>query len=59
MFHNKIGLPIDKQHYYELNATGMDQKGVKINFIWIKQDPRIIFILKTIFLYELLDLFNP
>ena len=26
MFHNKIRLPIDKQHYYELNATGMDKK---------------------------------
>jgi hypothetical protein len=31
MFHNKIRLLDDKQHYYEFNATGMGQKGVKMN----------------------------
>jgi hypothetical protein len=30
MFHNNIRLLADKQHYYEFNATGMDQKEVKI-----------------------------
>jgi hypothetical protein len=51
MFHDKTRLPNDKEYYYEFNATEMDQKGVKINFILIKQDPRIIFILKIHFLY--------
>jgi hypothetical protein len=23
----------DKQHYYEFNASGMDQKGVKMNYL--------------------------
>jgi hypothetical protein len=31
MFHNNIWLLGDKQHYYEFNATGMDQFGAKIN----------------------------
>jgi hypothetical protein len=31
MFHDKIRLPDDKQYYYESNATGMDQFGVKMN----------------------------
>jgi hypothetical protein len=30
-FHNKLRLPYDKQYYYEFNATGMDQFGVKMN----------------------------
>jgi hypothetical protein len=31
MFHNKIKLLDDKKYYYESNATGMDQKGVKMD----------------------------
>jgi hypothetical protein len=31
MSHNKIKLPGDKQYYYEFNATGMDQKGAKMD----------------------------
>jgi hypothetical protein len=31
MFHNKIRLLDDKQHYYEFNATGIDKKGLKMN----------------------------
>jgi hypothetical protein len=30
MFHTKIRLLDDRQCYYEFNATGMDQKGVKM-----------------------------
>jgi hypothetical protein len=30
MFHNKIKLPGDKQYYYGTNATGINQKGVKM-----------------------------
>jgi hypothetical protein len=33
MFHDKIRLPDDKQHYYELNAIGMDQRGAKMNYL--------------------------
>jgi hypothetical protein len=33
MFHNKTKLPDDKQYYYEFNATGMDQKGVKMDLL--------------------------
>jgi hypothetical protein len=40
--HSKIRLLNDRQYYHEPNAIGTDQKGVKINFLWIKQDPRII-----------------
>jgi hypothetical protein len=34
----------------------MDQKGVKIDFLWIKQDSRIIFTLKNIFYINLPNL---
>jgi hypothetical protein len=30
MFHDETRLLDDKQYYYEFNATGMDQKGIKI-----------------------------
>jgi hypothetical protein len=33
MFYDKIKLPDNKQYYYEFNATGMDQKGVKMNYL--------------------------
>jgi hypothetical protein len=33
MFHDKTRLLDDKQYYYEFNATGTDQKGVKLNFL--------------------------
>jgi hypothetical protein len=33
MFPNKIKLPGDKQYHYGFNATGMDQKGVKMNYL--------------------------
>jgi hypothetical protein len=36
----------------------MDQKWIKINFIWIKQDSGIIFILKIIFYINLSDLLD-
>jgi hypothetical protein len=49
MFHDKIRLSDDKQYYYEFNATGMYQKGVKMNYLWIKQVSGIIFIRKIIF----------
>jgi hypothetical protein len=32
-FIKKIILPDDKKYYYESNATGMDQKGVKMDYI--------------------------
>jgi hypothetical protein len=44
MFHDKTELPGDKQYWYKINATGIDQKGVKMDFLWIKQDSTIIFI---------------
>jgi hypothetical protein len=31
MFHDKTGLPDDKQYCYEFNATEMGQKGIKMN----------------------------
>jgi hypothetical protein len=31
MFHTKITLLDDKQYFLEFIATGMDQKGVKMN----------------------------
>jgi hypothetical protein len=33
MFHNKIKLSDDKQCYYDFNANGMRQKGVKMNYL--------------------------
>jgi hypothetical protein len=36
----------------------MDQKGVKMNYSWIKQDHEIIYILEVIFYINLLILFN-
>jgi hypothetical protein len=51
MLHTKIRLPEDEQYYYEFNATKTNQKGVQMNFLWIKQDSGIIFILEIIFLY--------
>jgi hypothetical protein len=30
-FHNKVRFLDDKQYYYEFNAIGLDQFGVKIN----------------------------
>jgi hypothetical protein len=33
MFHDKTRLPDDKQYYYEFNTIGMDQKGVKMNYL--------------------------
>jgi hypothetical protein len=44
MFHDKTRLPDDKEYYYEFNATEMDQKGLKMNCLWIKQVSGIIFI---------------
>jgi hypothetical protein len=49
MFHNKIRLLDDKQHYYESDATGMGQKEVKTIYLRIKQVYVIIFVLKIIF----------
>jgi hypothetical protein len=34
----------------------MDQKGLRMDFLWIKQDSGIIFILKIIFYINLSDL---
>jgi hypothetical protein len=31
MLHNKIKLLDDEQYYYEFNATGMDQREIKMN----------------------------
>jgi hypothetical protein len=33
MFHDKTKLLDDKQYYNEFNATGMGQKGVKMNYL--------------------------
>jgi hypothetical protein len=49
MFHDKTQLPGDKQYWNKINATGMDQFEVNMNYLWIKQVSRIIFILKFIF----------
>jgi hypothetical protein len=43
-FHNKIRFLDDKQYYYEFNATGRDQFGVKMNFPRIKQVSGFIFL---------------
>jgi hypothetical protein len=56
MFHDKTELPGDRQYWYKINATGMDQKGVKMDFLWIKQDFGIIFIIKNIFYINLPNL---
>jgi hypothetical protein len=58
MFHDKTKLPDDKQYYYEFNATGMDQKGVKMNYLWNKQVSWIIFILKIIFFINFTHFIN-
>jgi hypothetical protein len=34
MFHNKIKLLEDKQYYYGFNATGIDQKGIKMSKLY-------------------------
>jgi hypothetical protein len=49
MFHHKINLLDDKQYCYESNATGMNQKGGKMDLLCLKQVSRIILILKIIF----------
>jgi hypothetical protein len=46
MFHKKIKLLDDKQYYCEINATGMDKKGVKM----------YIFTFLKSFFYTFLDL---
>jgi hypothetical protein len=56
--HDKIRLPDDKQHYYEFNATGIDQKGDKMNYLWIKQISGIIFVLKIIFFINFTHFIN-
>jgi hypothetical protein len=56
MCHNKIKLLDDKQYYCEFNATGMDQKIVKMSYLWIKQVSGII--LKNHFYINILILFN-
>jgi hypothetical protein len=42
----------------KINATGMDQKEIEMNYLWIKQVSRIIYILENIFWSNLLILFN-
>jgi hypothetical protein len=37
----------------------MDQKGVEMSYLWIKQVSGIIFILENIFYINLLHLFHP
>jgi hypothetical protein len=53
MFHNQTRLQGDKQHYYEFNATGMGQFELNMNFLWIIQIPRIVFVLKMHLLIHL------
>jgi hypothetical protein len=48
-FHVKTEAIGDKQHYYKITEIGMEQFGLNLNFVWIKQILAIIFILKTIF----------
>jgi hypothetical protein len=33
MFHDKIELLGDKQYQYEIDAIGMDQKGIEMNYL--------------------------
>jgi hypothetical protein len=40
---------IDKQYYYKIIETGIDQFGSSMNFLWIKQVLMIIFTLKITF----------
>jgi hypothetical protein len=47
-----------KQYFHEFIATGMDQKEVKMDLIWIKQVSRFIFVLKILFWIILSLLFN-
>ena len=42
----------------KINATGMDQKEIEMNYLWIKQVSGIIYILENIFWSNLLILFN-
>jgi hypothetical protein len=42
-------LLLHSKYLYEANATGMDQIGLNMNFLQIKQVSVIIFVLKTIF----------
>jgi hypothetical protein len=48
----------DKQYYYEIIGTGMDQFGLTMNFLGIKQVSVINFILKIHFLNDFLGFIN-
>jgi hypothetical protein len=48
----------DKQYYYEIIGTGMDQFGLTMNFLGIKQVSIINFILKIHFLNDFLGFLN-
>jgi hypothetical protein len=47
-FHAKTETLGDKQHYYKIIGTGMDQKRFSMNFLGFTQVPTIIFTLKMI-----------
>jgi hypothetical protein len=55
VFHVKTETLVDKQYYYKIIGTGMSQKGVRMNLIWIIQVSRIICVLKTNFWIYLFD----
>jgi hypothetical protein len=48
-----------KHNQYKIIGTGMDQFGLNMNFLGIKQVPVIIFALKINFYFILLDFLFP
>ena len=52
-FHVKTEPLNDKEYYYKILETGMVQFGAKMNFLWIIQIPRIVFVLKMHLLIHL------
>jgi hypothetical protein len=49
----------DKQYYYKIIETRMDQFGLNMNFLEIKQVLVIIFTLKINFYFIFLDFLSP
>jgi hypothetical protein len=49
VFHVKTMVLGDKQYYYEIIGTGMDQFGLTMNFLGINQVSEFIFVLKINF----------
>jgi hypothetical protein len=49
----------DKQYYYKIIETRMDQFGLNMNFLEIKQVLVVIFTLKINFYFIFLDFLSP